>query len=345
MNLVLVIRPVCSSKQPIMLPQPAAPTLTSGEFSSRFVEQGKKCRGIDVSQSRIGIIISNIRLIEWKQSTKLRWSAFLNLKLWVSQRKDQLFFFFTGIIGDYKGLQSLLSRLGRLSRLNSKLVKVWYQKSWHYSCCDNDNNDDHNNSHYNISDWMRIKLFDECLGADGNICHQRQYSLLVKIFQKVVFVLSYIWKHASVKSSFPSHSVRHPFHPSSELLPPDVKKIWSSQLDCENHEKLDRSIQGYPFTNLCGFMAIHHQQCRWSQDKSVPVKGKKKARHQYRVITMLRHFPSDEPSPGFHWATISLFPSREGTPGVSSTVFHQGQRHQANHQQWPDLQEGHLEGK
>ena len=77
----------------------------------------------------------------------------------------------------------------------------------------------------------------------------------------------------------------------------------------------------------------------------MPVKGKKKARHQYRVITMLRHFPSDEPSPGFHWATISLFPSREGTPGVSSTVFHQGQRHQANHQQWPDLQEGHLEGK
>ena len=188
-----------------------------------------KCRGIDVLQSRIGIIISNIRLIEWKQSTKLRWSAFLNLKLWVSQRKDQLFFFFTGIIGDYKGLQSLLSRLGRLSRLNSKLVKVWYQKSWHYSCCDNDNNDDHNNSHYNISDWMRIKLFDECLGADRNMCHQRQYSLLVKIFQKVVFVLSYIWKHASVKSSFPSHSVRHPFHPSSELLPPDVKKIWSSQ--------------------------------------------------------------------------------------------------------------------
>ena len=35
----LIIRPVCSSKQPIMLPQPAAPTLTSGEFSSRFVEQ------------------------------------------------------------------------------------------------------------------------------------------------------------------------------------------------------------------------------------------------------------------------------------------------------------------
>ena len=107
----------------------------------------------------------------------------------------------------------------------------------------------------------------------------------------------------------------------------------------------DRSIEGHPFTNLCGFMAIHHQQCRWSQDKSVPVKGKKKARHQYRVITMLRHFPSDEPSPGFHWATISLFPSGERTLGVSSTVFHQGQRHQANHQQWPDLQEGSVEGK
>ena len=103
--------------------------------------------------------------------------------------------FFTGIIGDYKGLQSLLSRLGRFSRLNSKLVKIWYQKSWHYSCCDNDNNNnnnnDHNNSHYNISDWMRIKLFDECLGSDGNMCHQRQYSLLMKIFQKVVLVLLY----------------------------------------------------------------------------------------------------------------------------------------------------------
>ena len=45
MNLVLVIRPVCSSKQPIMHPQPAAPTLTSGEFSSRFVEQRQNAAG------------------------------------------------------------------------------------------------------------------------------------------------------------------------------------------------------------------------------------------------------------------------------------------------------------
>ena len=46
MNLVLVIRPVCSSKQPTMLPQPAAPTLTSGDFSSRFVEQRQNAAGL-----------------------------------------------------------------------------------------------------------------------------------------------------------------------------------------------------------------------------------------------------------------------------------------------------------
>ena len=41
----LIIRPVCSSKEPIMLPQPAAPTLTSGDFSSRFVEQRQNAAG------------------------------------------------------------------------------------------------------------------------------------------------------------------------------------------------------------------------------------------------------------------------------------------------------------
>ena len=231
MNLVLVIRPVCSSKQPIMLPQPAGPTLTSGEFSSRFVEQGKKCRGIDVSQSRIGIIISNIRLIDRvKAKYKVALVCILNLKLWVSQRKDQLFFFFTGIIGDYKGLQSLLSRLGRLSRLNSKLVKVWYQKSWHYSCCDNDNNDDHNNSHYNISDWIRIKLFDDRLGADGDIYVTRDSILFLWKSSKRSSLCYYIRKHASVKSPFPSHSVR-PLSSIFKVFTSWCEKIWSSQLD------------------------------------------------------------------------------------------------------------------
>ena len=121
-----------------------------------------------------------------KQSTKLRWFAFI---IWnfEPQRKDQLF---------VSQVSSVITKACNLCYPVLAGYQGWTQSWWkfynkHYSCCNNDNNDDNNNSHYNISDWMRIKLFDEILVADGDMCHQRQYSLLMKIFQKVVLVLLY----------------------------------------------------------------------------------------------------------------------------------------------------------
>ena len=89
------------------------------------------------------------------------------------------------------------------------------------------------------------------------MCHQRQYSLLMKIFQKVVLVLLYT-KTCLCKKPFSLTQCTTPFIHLQSFLPPDVKKIWSSQLDYENPETRDRLIEGCPFTNLCGFMAIHH---------------------------------------------------------------------------------------